>query len=96
MSVHESTIWLDEIAVAKRFVGAAGTCVGEGVGVATGVGVGVDVDAGVGVGVTPGVGAAVGVGVGVGVGGEGSKTSCSKWIGIALNAVSQPPCTAYL
>jgi hypothetical protein len=94
LSVHERAIWLDEIAVAKRFVGAAGTCVGEGVGVAGGVGIGVEV--GVGVGGTLGVGAAVGVGVGLEVGVEGAKTSCSKWTGIALNAVSQPPCAAYL
>jgi hypothetical protein len=41
LSVHERAIWLDEMAVAKRFVGAAGGSVGGGVGVGAGVGVGV-------------------------------------------------------
>jgi hypothetical protein len=62
LSVQDRLIWLDDAAVAVRFVGAAG--VGVGVGVAVGVGVGVGVGV-VGVGV--GVAVAVGVGVGVGV-----------------------------
>jgi len=41
LSVQDRLIWLDDAAVAVRFVGAAG--VGVGVGVAVGVGVGVGV-----------------------------------------------------
>ncbi len=41
LSVHERLIWLDDAAVAVRFVGAAG--IGVGVGVAVGVDVGVGV-----------------------------------------------------
>jgi hypothetical protein len=42
-SVQDRLIWLDDAAVAVRFVGAAGVGVGVGVGVAVGVGVGVGV-----------------------------------------------------
>jgi hypothetical protein len=35
--VQDRLIWLDETAVAVRFVGAAGVAVGVGVGVGTGV-----------------------------------------------------------
>jgi hypothetical protein len=62
LSVQERLIWPDEIAVALRFVGAAGVGLGVGVGDGVVVGVGVGVELGVGVGV------AVGVGVGVPVG----------------------------
>jgi hypothetical protein len=43
LSVQDRLIWPDEIAVALRFVGAAGVGIGVGVGVAVGVGVGVGV-----------------------------------------------------
>jgi hypothetical protein len=43
LSVQDRLIWLDEIAEAVRFVGAAGVGIGVGVGVAVGVGVGVGV-----------------------------------------------------
>jgi hypothetical protein len=43
LSVQERLIWLDETAVAVRFVGAAGVGVGVGVEVGVGVGVGVPV-----------------------------------------------------
>ena len=59
LSVHERLIWPDEIAVALRFVGAAGVGIGVGVGVTVGVGVGVAL--GVGVGVAVGVKAAFSV-----------------------------------
>jgi len=76
LSVQDRLIWLDDAAVAVRFVGAAGVDVGVGVGagvdVALGVGVGVGVGLGVGVGVGLGGGVGVGVAVGVAVGeGEG-------------------------
>jgi hypothetical protein len=45
LSVQDRLIWLDDTAVAVRFVGAAGV----GVGVAVGVGVGVGLGVGVGV-----------------------------------------------
>jgi hypothetical protein len=48
LSVQDRLIWLDEIAVAVRFVGAAGVEIGVGVGVAVGVGVGVGVGVPVG------------------------------------------------
>src|SRR4029453_4983724 len=51
LSVQDRLIWPDEIAVALRFVGAAGVGIGVGVGVAVGVGVGVGVGGGIGVGV---------------------------------------------
>ena len=44
-SVQDTLIWLDDTALAVRFVGAAGV----GVGVAVGVGVGVGLGVGVGV-----------------------------------------------
>jgi len=53
LSVQDRLIWLDDTAVAVRFVGGAG--VGTGVGVAVGVPVGVGVEVGVGVGVAVGV-----------------------------------------
>jgi hypothetical protein len=43
LSVQDRLIWLDEIAVAARFVGAAGVGIGVGVGLGVGVGVGVGV-----------------------------------------------------
>src|SRR4026207_1389778 len=64
LSVQDRLIWLDDTAVAVRFVGAAGV----GVGVAVGVGVGVGLGVGVGTGVDVGVGVGLGVGVGVEVG----------------------------
>jgi hypothetical protein len=66
LSVQDRLIWLDDAAVALRFVGARG--VGLAVGVGVGVGVGLGVGVGVGVGVGLGFGVAVGVGVGVRVG----------------------------
>jgi hypothetical protein len=42
-SVQDRLIWLDDTAVAVRFVGAASVGVGVGVGVAVGVAVGVGV-----------------------------------------------------
>ena len=44
LSVQERLIWVDETAVALRFVGAAGIGVGLGVGAGLGVGVGVGLD----------------------------------------------------
>jgi hypothetical protein len=79
LSVQERLIWLDDTAVAVRFVGAAGielgvavgvgvdVDVGLGLGVGGGVPVGVGVEVGVEVGVGLGVGVTVGTGVGVGV-----------------------------
>jgi hypothetical protein len=64
LSLHERLIWLDDTAIAVRFVGAAGVGIGVGVGVGVAVGLGVGVTVGVGVGV--GVGVEVGVGVGFG------------------------------
>src|SRR5438445_7351369 len=85
LSNHEISIWLDDIAVAERLLGAEGVVAGVGVGgggtggdVRGGVGVdvGVDVDVGVavggtGVGVDGGVGVAVGVAVGTAAAGLG-------------------------
>jgi hypothetical protein len=45
LSVQDRLIWLDDTAIATRFVGAAGV----GVGVAVAVGVGVEVGVAVGV-----------------------------------------------
>jgi hypothetical protein len=64
LSVQDRLIWLDDTAVAVRFVGATGVAVGFGLGVGVEVGVGVDV----GVGGAVGVEVALGVGVGVGGG----------------------------
>jgi hypothetical protein len=55
LSVQERLIWLDDTAVAVRFVGAAGVGIGVGVGVGLGVAVGFGVGLGVGVGVGVGV-----------------------------------------
>ena len=71
LSLQDRLIWLDDTAVAIRFVGAAGVgigvAVGLGVGVGRGVAVGTGVDVGVGVGLDLGVGVGVEVGVGLGV-----------------------------
>src|SRR5437867_841787 len=76
LSDQSSAIWLDEIAVAERVLGAAGGVAGVGVAVAVGgtvVGVGVEVGVvgvAVGVAVEVGLGVEVRVEVGVGVGVE--------------------------
>jgi len=85
LSVQDRLIWLDDAAVAVRFVGAAG--VGVGVGVGLGVGLGVEVGAGVGVGGSVGVGVGVGVSVGVGVGvsvGVGVADGVGVGVGVAV------------
>jgi hypothetical protein len=82
LSVQERLIWLDDTAVAIRFVGAAGVGVAGAVGV--GVGLGVAVPVGVPVGVGLGAGVAVGVDVGLGVGDE-----VGVGLGVGVGAV--PP-----
>jgi hypothetical protein len=69
LSLQDRLIWLDDTAVAIRFVGAAGVGLAVNVGVGVGVGLGVGVDTGVDVGVGVGLGVDAGVGVEVGVGG---------------------------
>jgi len=67
LSLQERLIWLDDTAIAVRFVGAAGVGFGVGVGLGAGVAVGVGVGVGAGVAVGVGLGVRVAVGVGVGV-----------------------------
>jgi hypothetical protein len=67
-SVQDKLIWLEDTAVAVRFVGAAGVGIGVAVGLGVGVGLGVVVGTGVDVGVAVGLGVGVDVEVGLGVG----------------------------
>jgi hypothetical protein len=98
LSVQDRLIWLDDTAVAVRFVGASGVGVavglGLGVGLGAGVGVGVAVAVGVGVGVRVGLGVGLGGGVGVGVDvglGVGVGVAVAVGLGVGVGVGGVPP-----
>ena len=91
-SVQDRLIWLEDTAVAVRFVGAAGV----GIGVAVGLGVGVGVGVGVGNGVVVGVGVGLGVGVDVEVCvGVGVVVAVAAGVGLGVGVAQRLVVSAF-
>jgi len=93
-SVQDRLIWLDDTAVAIRFVGAAGVGIGVAVGLGVRVGLGVAVGTGVDVGVGVGLDLGVGVGVEVGVGG-GVVVGLAVGVGLGVGVVQRRVVSAF-